>query len=132
MRETTWLPATLSEPSLSPAEAAAEATRISCRGWPGRKVRSVPNLPQSPNSDLHEFAFKLVSAAKIDEARQILANPSTMKVHVLGTIVARAAPYNPRGPSHTVACRQGQDSPNFPCMGEHYMVHELYMVRYGY
>lgn len=50
---------------------------------------------ESPDGDLHEFIFKLIQDAKIDEARQILANPSAMKVHVLGIIVPTKAPYNP-------------------------------------
>ena len=55
---------------------------------------------EAPDGDMHEFVFKLVSAAKIDEARQILANPSATKVHVLGTIVASPAPYNPAWSFH--------------------------------
>lgn len=55
---------------------------------------------ESPDGDIHEFVFKLVSAAKIDEARQILANPSATKVHVLGTVVTSQAPYNPAWSFH--------------------------------
>jgi len=57
---------------------------------------------ESPDGGLHEFIFKLEDAAKIDEARSILANPSATKVHVLGTIVTSPAPYNPAWSFHLV------------------------------
>lgn len=55
---------------------------------------------ESPDGELHDFIFKLASTAKIDEARQILAGAAPTKVHVLGTIVASRAPYNPAWSFH--------------------------------
>jgi hypothetical protein len=49
----------------------------------------------SPEGELKQFVFRLDDLAKIDEARRILAGSEPLKVHVQGTIIARAADYNP-------------------------------------
>lgn len=42
-----------------------------------------------------EFIFELTDPAKIAEAQAILSGKETLKVHVMGKIVKRQAPYNP-------------------------------------
>ncbi|KAI8642100.1 hypothetical protein BD408DRAFT_417079 [Parasitella parasitica] len=43
-----------------------------------------------------EFVFQLTDDAKIAEARRILSGEETNSVHVMGRIIKRPAPYNPR------------------------------------
>lgn len=53
-----------------------------------------------PKGVLHEFIFMLTDEAKIKEARDILANPRSMKRQVQGTIVRKRADYNPKWSFH--------------------------------
>ncbi|KFE62618.1 hypothetical protein [Hyalangium minutum] len=47
-----------------------------------------------------EFIFALTDPARIQQARDILSGKETMAVHVMGRIVKRQAPYNPRWSYH--------------------------------
>ena len=49
----------------------------------------------SPKGEIKEFVFELRSSLKIAEARQILQDPTSLKAHVQGTIIASPAAYNP-------------------------------------
>lgn len=54
----------------------------------------------SPTGALNDFVFKLNDPKRIAEARNILNNPDTLKVHVQGKIIPTAAPYNPNWSFH--------------------------------
>jgi hypothetical protein len=54
----------------------------------------------SPSGDLNEFVFMLRDESRIEEARRILGDPASYKVHVQGKVVKRRAPYNPRWSYH--------------------------------
>ncbi|WP_308163879.1 BP74-related protein [Nonomuraea sediminis] len=47
-----------------------------------------------------EFIFKLTDPDRIEEARKILRGEETEKIHVMGRIIKRPAPYNPRWSYH--------------------------------
>lgn len=49
----------------------------------------------SPEGDLRKFVFRLDDLDKIREARAILADITSLKVHVQGSIVPQRAEYNP-------------------------------------
>jgi hypothetical protein len=49
----------------------------------------------TPEGIRKEFIFELTDSAKIAEARTILSNPKSLKVHVQGTVIPSTAPYNP-------------------------------------
>lgn len=49
----------------------------------------------SPKGELKHFVFRLDDVAKILEARQILGDTELIKAHVQGTIIPKAADYNP-------------------------------------
>jgi hypothetical protein len=51
-------------------------------------------------SSNEEFVFKLDDPQRIAEARAILAGSEQEKVHVMGRIVKRPAPHNPRWQFH--------------------------------
>jgi len=55
---------------------------------------------QTPTGETKEFVFELKNLVIIAEARQILANPGTLKNHVQGKIVASPAAYNPNWSFH--------------------------------
>lgn len=55
-----------------------------------------------PKGVEHFFVFKLENPARIQEARAILAKPSTLKRHVQGTVSQKPAPYNPQWSFHLV------------------------------
>ncbi|MEU7746009.1 calmodulin-binding protein [Nonomuraea sp. NPDC049158] len=46
------------------------------------------------------FVFQLTDPAKIEHARRILSGEEREEVHVLGRIIKRPAPYNPRWSFH--------------------------------
>lgn len=48
-----------------------------------------------PSGELKQFVFQLNDAAKIEEARRILASGNQLKAHVQGKVVPRPADYNP-------------------------------------
>jgi hypothetical protein len=54
----------------------------------------------APKGENKLFVFKLVDSEKIDEARWIIQNKQSTKVHVQGTIVKSKAPYNPEWSFH--------------------------------
>jgi hypothetical protein len=43
-----------------------------------------------------EFVFELRDQEKVDHARRIISGEETERVHVVGRIIKRKAPYNPR------------------------------------
>ncbi|OJT25757.1 calmodulin [Archangium sp. Cb G35] len=47
-----------------------------------------------------EFIFELTDPAKIQQARDILSGKEKNQIHVMGRIVKRPAPYNPRWSYH--------------------------------
>lgn len=53
-----------------------------------------------PDGVIHEFVFQLTNDQKIIEAREILANPSSLKNHVHGSIIIGKASYNPKWSFH--------------------------------
>lgn len=55
---------------------------------------------KDPNGIIRHFVFRLDDAVRIDEARAILANPSSLRHHVRGTVISRRAPYNPNWSFH--------------------------------
>lgn len=54
----------------------------------------------SPDGVVNDFIFKLTSEVKIIEAREILANPLSLKHHVQGSIIIGKASYNPKWSFH--------------------------------
>ena len=50
---------------------------------------------ESPQGQMREFVFELLSESRIVEARSILADTNATKVHVQGIIVSSSASYNP-------------------------------------
>ena len=55
------------------------------------EMRTIENEP---------FVFKLTDPRKIEHARRILSGEEQQEVHVIGRIVKRPAPYNPRWSFH--------------------------------
>ncbi len=47
-----------------------------------------------------EFVFELTDESKIAHARRILSGEETSEVHVMGRLVKRAKPYNPKYSFH--------------------------------
>lgn len=58
-----------------------------------------------------EFFFELRDQEKVDHARRIISGEETERVHVMGRIIKRKAPYNPRWEYHL-----NPDSINFFAM----------------
>jgi hypothetical protein len=54
----------------------------------------------TPKGELKEFVFQLTDANLISEARAILANPHSTKVHVQGKVITKSATYNPNWSFH--------------------------------
>jgi hypothetical protein len=54
------------------------------------------DYPPAPET----FVFKLTDSAKIQEAKNILSGKQTDKVHVMGKIIKRPAPYNSKWNFH--------------------------------
>ncbi|WP_250501740.1 hypothetical protein [Caballeronia sp. AZ7_KS35] len=50
---------------------------------------------ESPDGKMKQFIFQLDNPTKIEEARRILRNGESLKVHVQGTIIPRPVAYNP-------------------------------------
>jgi hypothetical protein len=53
---------------------------------------------EDPSGDINVFVFKLIDPARIAEARANIADKSGL--HVQGTIIAEAKPYNPQWSFH--------------------------------
>ncbi|MCX4151457.1 MULTISPECIES: hypothetical protein [Paraburkholderia] len=55
---------------------------------------------ESPEGERKSFIFQLNDGDKIAEARALLKDPESLKMHVEGKIISETAPYNPEWSFH--------------------------------